>query len=119
MYLDELQQKLVTHSGLRFSASVLCDALKRYDLPRLRLNVKAAQQNERLYKECLARLESYDNRRNSPSLLKRMQVDFSRNPLRTIMLALAEITPENAAGWYHFSGLLPPVDLESRSKRKA
>jgi hypothetical protein len=60
IYLDELQSKLQAHCGFKFSLAVLCDALQRYDLPRLRLNVKAAQQSERLYRECLARLESYD-----------------------------------------------------------
>ncbi len=53
------------------------------------------------------------------SVLRRMQVDFSRNPLRAIKAAIAVITPGDAVGWYRFSGLLPPVDYDSGSKRKA
>ena len=60
IYLEELQEKLRLLCGKRFSVSVVCRALERYDLPRLRLNVKAAQQSERLFTECLARLKSYD-----------------------------------------------------------
>jgi transposase len=264
IYLEELQEKLRLLCGNKFSVSVVCRALERYDLPRLRLNVKAAQQSERLFRECLARLKSYDPhlflfldethvdnksamrthgrgkkvqkragaRRAQPSArqmfttkrytvlaainlggfilpacetveleagkgvdgarflqwardclapqlgnyvrgernsvvvldnasvhcafftelckiirergavieflspyspelnpiekgfskfkgeLKKMQVDFSRDQLKTIRRALARITPSDVSGWYRFSGILPPV-ADAHSKRKA
>ncbi len=41
---------------------MLCRALKRYDLPRMLLNLKAAQRSEKLCKACLARLKACDPR---------------------------------------------------------
>ena len=40
----------------------LCRALKRYDLPRMQLNLKAEQRSERAFRECQARLKTYDPR---------------------------------------------------------
>jgi hypothetical protein len=53
--------------------------------------------------------------------LKKMQVDFSGNQLRTIQHALAAIAPRDVEGWYRFSGILPPLPtgVEIAAKRKA
>ena len=62
MYLDELQTALRAETGRTFSTSVLYRALKRYDLPRMQLNLKAEQRSERAFRECQARLKTYDPR---------------------------------------------------------